>query len=100
MIEMNELLLALFIATQLGDGWTTWQVLRFGGFERTAWIKFLMGQFGTYWALVLYKGAAALAGYWLYHINEWKYLAALTLAYAVQVFWNWRALQTQKGAAK
>jgi len=90
-------LLALFILTQAADGWTTYSVLKYGGFERPwTWIAWLMLRIGRYNTLLLVKGGTAAIGYYIYYIQQFEILAALTLAYAVQVYWNWQALQRQK----
>lgn len=52
---MMTALLILFAFLNLADGYTTWHVLRFGGYERNKVIVWLMERMGRYWALVFIK---------------------------------------------
>lgn len=55
------------------DAWTTWQVFRFGGFEKSPLVCFLMG----------------IAG-----------LAFMVSMYVAIVWHNWQQLQIHKGGPK
>jgi len=79
-----------FIAAQVGDYYTTYViVVKQGGRERIAWLAWLIDKLGLIPALVLAKGVAAGAGYYLYAVEPSPYiLGALTAAYSWQVYQN------------
>ena len=102
MHDLMNVLLLLFAAEMAADGWTTWQVIRFGGREVIPWLQWLMARLGTYRALLLAKVTPVAV---VIYMAAWGYngskLDAQTLAwicagYAVVIANNYRALQKQK----
>ena len=91
-------LLILFALLNAADGWTTWHIFRFGGFERQAHIAKVIDTIGLYWALMFFK-VGCVAGVWAvahYYPFQWQIMAAIDAGYAVQVYWNWQQLQKHK----
>ncbi len=94
---MMTALLILFGLLNLADGYTTWHVLRFGGYERNKVIVWLMERMGRYWALVFIKVVPVAAIWWLLlHGLPVAVVAIACVVYAVQVYWNYEALQKHK----
>ena len=91
-------LLILFAALSIADAWTTWHILRFGGFERNTWIAKLISTLGLYWTLMLVKVGAVVAVWALayFYPFDWRIMAAIDAGYALQVFWNYQQLQKHK----
>ncbi len=96
---MMNILLAIFGIEMGADGWTTTQVLRFGGYEEMHWIALLMKKIGVVPALLVAKVLPiAAVSYALYvHQMPWQLLAGLEVLYVAVIVNNWKALQRQKG---
>ena len=93
-----NLLLAIFSLESAADGYTTYNILRFGGKE--AWIpKFLFDITGVYWGLLLMKvGAVAWEWYAVTHGGSLTALAWVEVGYAGVIVFNYLQLQKHKGA--
>lgn len=95
-------LLTLFAVLMAADGWTTWQVLRFGGYEAIPWMTWLMTKLGTYPALLLAKVVPVAVVLYLtkYGVNGTyltpEVLAWICGAYALVVVNNYLALRRQQ----
>lgn len=93
---MNALL-TLFALESAADGWTTFQIIRFGG--REAWIpKFLFSIMGVYWGLLLMKvGIVGFIWYAMLHGGSLLVLGIMEILYLGVIIWNWLQLQKHKG---
>lgn len=92
-----SLLIAWFALCMAADGWTTWQVLRFGGVELWPSTKWLIKQLGLYWALVVMKSVPVVAVLWAATRGmDWRLLLAMCAAYTGIVTWNYLQLQKHK----
>lgn len=95
---MTIFLQIVFALLNAADGWTTWQVFRFGGIERNDWIAWCIKNIGLYWALLIAKVSCVVV-VWLinyFYGIDWRILVALDLCYAVQIYWNYQQLQKHK----
>ena len=92
---MNALL-AYFALLNIADGWTTYQVLRFGGRELNPVLAKLMSKLGVYWTLVAVKVGIVLLVWWAsLHGMDYRLLAAIDIGYTVLVASNYRQLRKQ-----
>ncbi len=76
-------MLAIFALENALDGWTTYQIFRFGGIEENPAIAWLMKHLGVYWALVVWKVSpviGAWAALYIWHA-PWQLLAPVELLY-------------------
>lgn len=92
-------LLILFIAMMAADGWTTAQVIRFGGYEMNHWLRTLMAKIGVVPALLVAKIAPIAVVIYAVYLGKMPFqlLLILDIGYAIVVYNNWNALQRQKG---
>lgn len=82
---------------QLADGWTTWQVIRFGGHEADKLMLWFMSIFGTYWALVVTKVlVVAVTWYFIEQLPAWL-MVGLVVMFSAVVTNNVIVLNKQKG---
>lgn len=86
-------LLAIFLTLlQLFDGWTTYRILKLGGYEQNALLRKVIERIGAYPALA---GAKAIAIVLIWVLAWFKADIAL-VALAVAYIWiaanNWRVL--------
>jgi len=94
-----NLLLAIFAFESVADGYTTFQIIRFGGKE-IGFPKFLFKWFGVYWGLMIFKiGAVAWTWYAMLHGGSPTVLAWLEVGYAGVIVFNWLQLQKHKAGA-
>ena len=95
---MNVLLI-LFGLENAADGWTTYQIIRFGGKE--AWVpKFLFDIVGVYWGLLLMKiGIVGWTWYVMLHGGSPTVLAWMEVGYAGVIVWNYLQLLKHKAGA-
>lgn len=91
MIEL--IILALFIALQLGDFYTTCRVLRAGGIELNPLLVFLFGRIGVIPALVLYKGGCIAIGIWMYAHSQVEVMVLLSALYSWVVYHNFKQMK-------
>lgn len=61
---------AFLSCLQVLDGWTTWQILRFGGYELDPIMKLCMRIFGTYDALWITKVSLILVTHYYIVVNN------------------------------
>lgn len=91
---LNEILLAVLIASQLADGWSTLQALKNGaGAEANPLIAALMDKMGTRSALWVTKLAMVGIAVFLYSIGDTAWLAILCAVYVAAVLNNINALR-------
>lgn len=90
---MNGLMI-LFAFLNAADGWTTWQVIRFGGNEIGV-PKYPMEILGTYWTLVILKVGIVIAVWVINYFDPLPtlFMALVDIGYAVLVVWNYIQLQ-------
>ncbi len=95
---MNPLL-AIFGLEMCADGWTTSQVLRFGGYEQSKIVAWIMLKIGKVPALVLVKVLPVIAVWYAVFIGQMplQLLVALEVLYGYVIIRNWKALKQQKG---
>ena len=91
-----NILLIIFALESAADGYTTFQIIRFGGKE--AWIpKYLFDIVGVYWGLLLMKvGMVAYTWYAMLHGGNSTVLAWMEVGYAGVIVWNYVQLQKHK----
>ena len=94
-----NILLAIFSAESAADGWTTFQIIHFGGKE--AWIpKFLFAITGVYWGLLLMKiSAVAWEWYAVTHGGSLTALAWMEAGYMGVIVFNYLQLLKHKAGA-
>lgn len=90
-------LLILFAFVNAADGWTTWQVYRFGGYERNPIIKWFIARVGLYATLLLFK-ITPVVGVWIWAFNglDWRVFAGMCVAFGAVTVWNLVQLRKQK----
>lgn len=88
---INYLLLAIFIALQVGDFYTTYTIIKTGkGHEANPILATLMAKFDMAGVLAFFKIAAILAGILL--MPYWWALAVLDALYLWVVYNNYKVL--------
>lgn len=110
-------LAALLTALQLFDGWSTYQIVKYGGYEKNRIVARLMGKVGVYAALCLWKVLASacawvtaftpqiLARLSYSDVRDWDwtvdYCAVVMVGLTMWFVWlameNWQVLQYQRG---
>lgn len=91
-------LLIIFALLNACDGWTTWQLYRFGGYEIMPVMSSAIKSLGLYWALLLFKvGVVAGVWWWAFNGLDVRVLAGLDVVWAGIVGWNLVQLQKHKG---
>lgn len=96
---MTTALVIAIVFLQAVDGWTTYQALKRGSYERNAWIAALIARLGKYPALLLAKGwvVALVIGFqWLgWWEGAWGLIGLFVLAvvYALVVINNFKVLR-------
>ena len=85
-------LLAAYLALQIFDGWTTWQVLKHGGVEKNPLVRALIDALGKTPGLVVVKVIGALLGLYMAYSGQVEALAVLTAVYFGVVVWNLKVL--------
>jgi hypothetical protein len=89
---MIYLIFAIFIALQIGDGWTTVKCIELDkGNEANPIVAWGINKIGLVPALFIYKGLAVAVGYVL--MNSPLVLGLVCLPYAYVVFNNYRILK-------
>ena len=94
-------LFSLMVVLQLLDGWTTAQVLRYGGNEENPLLETLFKDFGVNATLIVVKGAVMVGlGYLTFHDRifdeHWTMMVILDVFYTGIVVQNFRVLKIQK----
>lgn len=76
---MLDSLLAAYFLLQLFDGWTTYEILLLGGYERNPLVRMAMETLGIIPALILYKALGIVAGVLVYSTGYVWPLGAMTV---------------------
>lgn len=96
---MTELAIVLTLL-QLFDGWTTYRVLKLGGSEQNALVKWAIAKWGAYEALLVLKGGA-IALVWILAAFTGPVaqflMIALAVFYAIIAAHNYNALCKLRG---
>ena len=87
---MTYLLLAIFVLLQIGDVWTTYNVIQSNkGHEGNAIMAWLMDKLGILPAFFVMKVSALVAVYFL----PWQAILVLDAIYAYVVYQNYQILR-------
>ena len=87
---MTYLLLAIFVLLQIGDVWTTYNVIQSNkGHEGNAIMAWLMDKLGVLSAFFVMKVSALVAVYFL----PWQAILVLDAIYAYVVYQNYQILR-------
>ena len=87
---MTYLLLAIFVLLQIGDVWTTYNVIQSNkGHEGNAIMAWLMDKLGILSAFFVMKVSALVAVYFL----PWQAILVLDAIYAYVVYQNYQILR-------
>jgi len=75
------------ILLQILDAWTTYHVLKKGGYEKNKFLARVMSAIGVYWTLLIVKSAyvAGLIYVWMYFPRTEELTVALLISVAVYV---------------
>ena len=88
---INYILLAIFIALQAGDFYTTYTILKTGkGHEANPLLAWVFDRIGYVLGLVLFKGLCIVIGFML--LPYWYALAFLDALYVWVVYNNYKVL--------
>ena len=89
---MIYLLLAIFVLLQIGDVWTTYNVIQSNkGHEGNTIMAWLMDKLGILPAFFIMKALAVIAVYFL--LPLWQAILVLDIIYAYVVFQNYQILR-------
>lgn len=84
------MIVALLVATQVVDAWSTWQALRLGkGIENNPIVAWLMARVGVFWALVVTKGFASAIVVVAGHYGAWESDLGQGMLLALIGFYGW-----------
>jgi hypothetical protein len=86
---INYILLAIFIALQAGDFYTTYVILKTGkGYEANPILAWIFGKIGSTAGLAIVKGLCVIVG--VYAAQFWNgfYILAPAIALYIWVVWN------------
>ena len=98
-----NILLAIFALESALDGWTTFQIIRFGGKELIPYLAWLIKKIGKYPALIIAKGIPIAAIAYLYYYGwngtklDFSTMAWIDAGYALVIINNYRAFTKHKG---
>jgi len=90
---MNGLFLAIYVALQVADVWTTDKALKMGKREANPFLARLFEYFNPVKVMVLVKSVAVIL---LWYVGFWFLTAALCLMYLWVVDNNRRVIQSDK----
>lgn len=88
----NYILFAIFIALQIGDAWTTIQVIKTDkGHEGNAVMAWIFEKIGVLQGFIVMKVITVIAVYFI--VPVWPALLVLDLVYGYVVYQNYRILK-------
>ena len=86
---INYILLAIFIALQCGDFYTTYTILKTGkGHEANPILAWVFNKIGYTAGLAIFKGIAIIAGVYAAQLSNGYYVLAPMVALYTWVVWN------------
>ena len=89
---INYILLAIFIALQAGDFYTTYTIIKTGkGHEANPILAWIFSKIGYSTGLAIVKGTAIVIGFLL--LQYWYALAILDILYVWVVYNNFKVLR-------
>ena len=90
---MNGLFLAIYVALQVADIWTTDKALKMGKREANPFLARLFEYFNPVKVMVAVKAVAVVA---LWYVAFWPLTALVCFMYLFVVDNNWRIIQDKK----
>ena len=89
---INYILLAIFVALQFGDAWTTINVIKENkGHEGNAVMAWIFEKIGVLQGFLVMKVITVIAVYFI--VPAWPALLVLNLVYGYVVYQNYRILK-------